>query len=192
MGDAGSRRAHAISQRRRGDHGGSARPWPAWCRATRRIRAWSSKSNRWRMSGSEISSCDAGGTRRAAGARPGHRSAQCRRDPALGGRLRSDWDRHSGPPFAARGRSHRQGGVGRARARALGESRQPGAGTGRDRRAGFWKIGLAGDADTDLKDALGPSGWRWCSVPKAQACGPTRASIAMPSPGFRSATPSKA
>ena len=59
--------------------------------------------------------------------------------------------------------------------------------------AGFWRIGLAGDAETELKDALGPP--RVALVLGAEgagAAGPTRASIATRSRGCRSATRWKA
>ena len=59
--------------------------------------------------------------------------------------------------------------------------------------AGFWRIGLAGDAETELEDALGPTQDRArAGRRRARACGPTRASIATRSRGFRSATRSKA
>ena len=75
-----------------------------------------------------------GGQAAAAGARPGHRSAQCRRDPALGGGVRRARHRHPGPPRAARIRRARQGGERRARDGALGAGGQPRPRARRDRR----------------------------------------------------------
>ena len=77
------------------------------------------------------------GARGAAGPRPGHRPAQCRRDPALGGGVRGGRDRHPGPPLAARKRGRRQGRFGSARAGAVGAGRQPRPGARGDRRGGF-------------------------------------------------------
>jgi 23S rRNA (guanosine2251-2'-O)-methyltransferase len=55
--------------------------------------------------------------------------------------------------------------------------------------AGFWRIGLAGDAETELKDALGPQ--RVALVLGAEGPG-MRQNIATRWPGFRSAMRSKA
>ena len=133
------------------------------------------------------------GARRAAGARPGDRPAQCRRDPALGGRVRRDRDRHPGPPFAAGKRRRRQGRVGRARARAVGAGRQPRPGAGRDRRSGLL-------ADRPGRRCRNRSeGRAWPAARRAGArrrrardCGTTRASIATRWRGCRSATRSRA
>ena len=73
-----------------------------WCRATRRIRASSPRSSGSRTSGSPTCSTRREDDRPAAGARPGHRSAQCRRDPALGRGVRRARHRHAGPARAAR------------------------------------------------------------------------------------------
>ena len=58
--------------------------------------------------------------------------------------------------------------------------------------AGFWRIGLAGDADTDSRTRLVQSVSLWCLAPKGRAFGPTRASIATRWRAFRSATRSRA
>ena len=79
--------------------------------------------------------------RPAAGrARPGHRSAQCRRDPALGRRLRRARPGHPGPARPAGIRRARQGGERRAGDRALGARRQP-----RPRARGDGSGGLLAD-----------------------------------------------
>ena len=41
---------------------------------------------------------------------------------------------------------------------------------------------------TDIKAALGPRGWRWCSAPRVRECDPTPARIAMRWPSSRSQT----
>ena len=56
----------------------------------------------------------------AAGARPGDRPAQCRRDPAKRGGVRRGGAGHAGPPLAARKRRTGQGRFGRARKHGRG------------------------------------------------------------------------
>ncbi len=58
--------------------------------------------------------------------------------------------------------------------------------------AGFWRIGLAGDADTDLKEALGPPRVALVLGAEGPGCDRIPASIAMLSPSCRSATRSRA
>ena len=124
----------------------------------------------------------------AAGARPGHRSAQCRRDPALGRGLRRARHRHPGPPRAARIRRARQGRERRARDRALGPGRQPRPRARRDRRGRL----LADRPDRRGRDdarrgARARRGSRWCSAPRARACATIPRRIATRWPGCRSA-----
>ena len=68
---------------------------------------------------------DAARASRAARARSGHRSAQCRRDPPIDRRVRGGRHRHPGPPFAARERRAGESCVGRSGARAVGAGGQP-------------------------------------------------------------------
>ena len=100
------------------------------------------------------------GRQAAARARPGHRSAQCRRDPALGRRLRRARHRHPGPACAARIGRARQGRGGALEtmpwvrvvnlARALDDIAE----------AGFWRIGLTGEADDDARRSARPAARR--------------------------------
>jgi 23S rRNA (guanosine2251-2'-O)-methyltransferase len=107
----------------------------------------------------------------AAGARSGHRPAQCRRDPALGRRVRRARHRHAGPARAARIRRARQGGERRAGDGALGARRQPRAALDEIAEAGFWRVGLTGEAEMTLARRSARRGSRWCSAPRAKACG---------------------
>ena len=135
----------------------------------------------------------AGGARGPARPRPGHRSAQCRRHPALGGGIRSGRNRHPGPPFAAGKRSRRQGGLGRARARAMGAGRQPRPSARGDRRGGLLADRAGRRCGNGPCRSAGPAARRpGPRRRRRRACAPTRASIAMRSPACRSPTRSKA
>ena len=112
----------------------------------------------------------AGGNR--AGARPDHRSAQCRRHPALGGGLRGQGHRHHG---AAQPRSHRGAGeirLRRAGAGADGDRDKSGARAERTERPGFHdrRARQRGQRGSRRDDPAG-SRWRWCWAPRARACG---------------------
>ena len=72
-----------------------------------------------------------------AGARPGHRPAQCWRHPALDGCIWSGGNCHPGPPLAAREWRACESRLGRARAGAVGPRRQPRPRARRDRRGRF-------------------------------------------------------
>ncbi len=93
----------------------------------------------------------------AAGARSGYRSAQCRRDPALRGCVRRARHRHPGPARAAGIGSTRQGGQRRAGDNSLG-SRVVNLSRALDEiaEAGFWQVGLTGEAGMTIAEALGP------------------------------------
>ena len=110
--------------------------------------------------------------RHRAGARPDHRSAQCRRHPALGGGVCGQGHRHHGA--AQPGGDRRAGEIGfrrardgaaghRAKSRPRAErAERPWLHDGRPRQRGQRRI-----------SARSPCGnrWRWCSAPKARACG---------------------
>jgi 23S rRNA (guanosine2251-2'-O)-methyltransferase len=57
--------------------------------------------------------------------------------------------------------------------------------------AGYWRIGLAGEAQDTLAQALPAAQSRWCWARKAKACATTSASIATRWRDCRSATPWK-
>ena len=80
---------------------------------------------------------DAPERRPLAGPRPGHRSAQCRRHPALGGGVRRSRAGHPGPARAARIGGPRQGGERGSRDGALGAGGQPRPSARRDGRGGL-------------------------------------------------------
>ena len=68
---------------------------------------------------------DPGAGRHGAGARPDHRSAQCRRDPALGRGVCGEGDRHHRAPQPGGDRRAGQGRLRRARAGADGDRAKP-------------------------------------------------------------------
>ena len=106
-----------------------------------------------------------------AAARPGHRPAQCRRDPALGRRLRGARRGAAGARQRRARRRARQGRLGRARRGAAGRGRQSRARPRRAGGAGFWRIALDGHAEATLDEVPHDRPRRWCSAPRAPACG---------------------
>ncbi len=132
---------------------------PAWSRAMPRTRGWCSSATRSRTSTSPTCST---ATRTAAdrGARPGDRSAQRRRRScARPRRFGAAGAGHPGPPRPARRRGGRHASRPRARSkpcRGCAWSTSP-ARSRRSPRRGYWRIGLAGEAQATLAEAL-PTG----------------------------------
>ena len=159
------RRASPSSRRRRSCGPTRSR---RGCRPTPCIRASMPRPTRCRSAAIE----DAADRRRRAGARPGHRPAQRRRDLPLGRGVRGDRDRHHRAAQPGGDRRAGQVRLRRARTRGAGQRAEPRA---RARRAEGARLpgGRARRRRRKRSRRAGRCGgrWRWCSAPRARACG---------------------
>ena len=115
---------------------------------------------------------DARARRHGAGARPDHRSAQCRRDPALGGGVCGEGDRHHRAALAGGDRRAGEIRLRRARAGAAGDGAKSGARADAAQRARLHdgRARQRGQREPRRRSSCA-SRWRWCSAPKARDCG---------------------
>ena len=124
--------------------------------------------------------------RRDRDARPGQRSAQCRRRAALGRRVRRRRGDRSRSRHAAAGPGARQGRLGRARPRAAGPRRQSGARPGPLEGSRVLELRpRRGRADAAVGARSRRRARCWCSVPRAAGCAGSCASAATSSRACR-------